>query len=117
MTHTTAMNVRPGWKVYSGSEQIGEIDSIRDDHVIVRKGTLIRHFYALPMSMIDQASDGIVDLNVDREAVERLELDGGPSDAHTADELPKEYRQVELRDKAPNERSDLDDLWPPLIRS
>ena len=65
--------IQRGWKVYASTSEIGRVEDIADDELVIRRGRLIRHTYRVPADYVDSAVDGIVDLTLDRDQVERLE--------------------------------------------
>jgi hypothetical protein len=67
-------DVQKGWKVFAGSEELGEVTEIAPHEIVVSKGGLIgKHEYHVPADLVEDADEGIVDLNVDRETLERLQ--------------------------------------------
>ena len=74
MTHVTAENIRQGWRVYAGSDIIGEVAYVRGDEFGVKRGRIVKHEYVIPIKYVSAAADGVVDLQIDRDAVSRLEI-------------------------------------------
>jgi hypothetical protein len=66
-------DVQKGWKVFAGSDELGSVTEIAPDEIVVTKGVLNKHEYHVPADLVEDADEGIVDLNVDRETVERLQ--------------------------------------------
>ena len=66
-------DVQRGWKVFAGPEELGSVKEVAADGIVVEKGVINRHEYRVPADLVEDAGDGIVDLNVDREALERLQ--------------------------------------------
>ena len=73
MTHTTTQNIRLGWKVFAGSDAIGEVSYIRDQEFGVKSGRLVKHQYVIPIDYVSDAADGVVELKVGREAISKLQ--------------------------------------------
>jgi hypothetical protein len=82
MTLSRLGEIRPGWKVFAGPDEVGEVVDLGDEDIEVRRGTLIRHTYRIPNEYIAQVGEGIVDLTIDSDAVEALER-------HEGDDLPR----------------------------
>lgn len=110
MTHPTILDVQKGWKVFAGADEIGHVTDVLPDAIDVQHGTLIRHTYRIPEAHINEASDGVVDLSVDRGTVEALEVDADADDDPAA-ALPDEYRHIEypLEGSAPRDPIELID--------
>lgn len=110
MTHPTILDVQKGWRVYAGADEIGHVTDVLLDAIDVQHGTLIRHTYRIPEAHISEASEGVVDLSLDRESVQALEL-GADADAESVDALPEEYRHIEypLEGSAPKDPIELID--------
>jgi hypothetical protein len=66
-------DVQKGWKVFAGPEELGSVKEVGTDEMVVSKGVINRHEYRVPAELIEEADEGIVDLTVDRETVERLQ--------------------------------------------
>ena len=75
MTPAALDEIQKGWKVYANADEVGRVEDGGYDELVVRRGRLIRHIYRVPAEYVDSAVDGVVDLGLDRDAVERLELD------------------------------------------
>jgi hypothetical protein len=75
LTQATAENIRQGWKVFAGSDVIGEVAYVRSGEFGVKSGRLVKHEYVIPIEYVSDAADGVVDLNISRDAVTRLEPD------------------------------------------
>jgi hypothetical protein len=95
MTQPLLDEIQVGWKVYAGSDEVGEVTDIWHESIDVGRGFLIRHHYRIPADYVAEAGDGKVDLGVDRATVDRLEIGAEPSD----DDLPDEFRRLEGRDR------------------
>ncbi len=74
MTHVPADNIRQGWRVYTGADIIGEVAYVRGDEFGVKRGRIVKHEYVIPIKYVSVAADGIVDLQIDRDAVSKLEI-------------------------------------------
>ena len=74
MTQATAENIRQGWKVFAGSDRIGEVAFVRGAELGVKSGRLVKHEYVIPIEYVSDAADGVVDLKIDRDAVSKLQL-------------------------------------------
>jgi hypothetical protein len=77
MPSATLEVIQKGWKVFAGSEEVGEVTDVGAHDISVRRGTLLRHEFRIPEEYVAEAADGVVDLNVDRGTVESLEVGGG----------------------------------------
>jgi hypothetical protein len=54
-----------GWKVVDpDGKDIGTIDDVREDHLVVEQGRLIQHTLYIPFDSLGQAADGQVTVNV-----------------------------------------------------
>jgi hypothetical protein len=73
MTQATAEDIRQGWKVFAGSDVIGEVAYVKGNALGVKSGRLVKHEYVIPIEYVSDAADGVVDLNIGRDAVTRLE--------------------------------------------
>jgi hypothetical protein len=73
LAQATAENIRQGWKVFAGSDVIGEVAYVRGGEFGVKSGRLVKHEYVIPIECVSDAADGVVDLNISRDAVTRLE--------------------------------------------
>lgn len=73
MTRIPTDVIKKGWKVYAGPYRIGEVTRILDDSLTVRRGRLFKREYLIPLHLISDASNGIVDLRVGRDAVQLME--------------------------------------------
>lgn len=57
-------DIDSGWKVVSSDgKQVGTVTAAREDHLVVRQGTILQHDLFIPMDRFT-ASDGRVVLNV-----------------------------------------------------
>jgi hypothetical protein len=66
-------DIQKGWKVYAGADELGSVKEVGTDEIIVSKGVLNKHEYHVPADFVENADEGVVDLTVDRETVERLQ--------------------------------------------
>ena len=73
MTQATTESIRQGWKVFAGSDVIGEVAYVRGAEFGVKRGRLVKHEYVIPIEYVSDAADGVVDLKIGRDAVARLE--------------------------------------------
>jgi hypothetical protein len=73
MTPTLTENIRLGWKVYAGPDSIGEVAYIKEREFGVKSGRLVKHEYVIPIDYVSDASDGVVELKVGREAINELQ--------------------------------------------
>jgi len=115
MTHPSVVAIQHGWKVFAKDEEIGHVVDVAPGHIDIQRGLLTKHRYRVPQSLITEAADGVVDLDVGREDVEQFEVTG--SDHGTAEvappaQLPDEYRRLESTDPTdgPKEPPDLHGL-------
>lgn len=93
MTQSLPTAIHSGMKVFAGSDEIGKVTAVRDRDFEVTRGLIFRHVYVIPTQYVAEATEGVVDLNIDKEEVERLET------THVAvDDLPEEYRRLESID-------------------
>ena len=72
MSQATLESIRQGWAVFAGPDRIGEVAYVRDDVLGVKSGRLVKHEYVIPIELVSDAADGVVDLKVGRDAVTRL---------------------------------------------
>jgi hypothetical protein len=93
MAQTLFTTVHPGMKVFAGSEEIGKVTAVWDRDFEVTRGLIFRHVYVIPAQYVADVGEGIVDLKIDKDAVERLE-----TGQVALDDLPEEYRQLESID-------------------
>jgi hypothetical protein len=66
-------DIQPGWKVFAGPEELGSVREVGEEEILVTKGLLNRREYHVPADLVEDANEGIVDLSVDRAAVEALQ--------------------------------------------
>lgn len=66
-------DVQKGWKVYAGSEELGRVEEVGDDELVVGRGRLVHHTYRVPAAYVDDVTPGIVDLKVDRATIESVQ--------------------------------------------
>ena len=58
-------NAEAGWKVIgSKGKVLGMVGQVREDHLVVTSGRLIKHTYYIPVSHVASAADGQVTLTV-----------------------------------------------------
>ena len=76
MGSATLEDIQKGWKVYAGSEEVGEVADVGEHAISVRRGTILRREFRVPEEWVTEATDGVVDLSVDRSMVEAMEVDG-----------------------------------------
>jgi len=56
---------QPGWKVIgSKGKFLGVIESVRDDHLVVKGGRILHHTYYIPIDEVAKATDGQVTVKV-----------------------------------------------------
>jgi hypothetical protein len=67
-------SIRQGWQVFAGPDRIGTVSYVKGDHVGVKTGRLVKHEYIIPLEMVSDAADGVVDLKVGRDAVARMDI-------------------------------------------
>jgi hypothetical protein len=46
---------------------------VNDDALGVKSGRFVKHVYVIPIEYVSDAADGVVDLNIDRDTVAKLE--------------------------------------------
>ena len=73
VSHATMESIRQGWEVFAGPDRIGEVAYVRDDVLGVKSGRFVKHVYVIPIELVSDAADGVVDLKVGRDAVTKLE--------------------------------------------
>ena len=66
-------DIQPGWKVFAGPDEIGSVKEVAEDELLVTKGVLNKHEYHVPADLVEDADEGIVDLSVDKAAVEAMQ--------------------------------------------
>jgi len=71
----------------------------------VTRGLVLRHVYIIPKRYVAEATEGIVDLTIDKQGVEGLEITGTPARV----ELPDEFRRIEGIENSAPDPSDLRD--------
>lgn len=91
MTTPHITDVQIGWRVYAGSEEIGEVTRIDAEALEVERGRLRHHQYRFPRNLVREATDGVVDLDVEPGIVDTFE--SRPSSS--TGQLPDEYRRLE----------------------
>jgi hypothetical protein len=79
MPNATLDTIQKGWKVFAGSEEVGEVMEVGSHDISVRRGTILRHEFRVPEEYVVEAADGVVDLNADRATIDSLEA-GMPVD-------------------------------------
>jgi len=75
MTSTLQATVSKGWKVYLGSTEVGEVEEVSEHELAVKRGTLVKHVYYVPLDTVVEASDGIVDIRDEGRTRELLDID------------------------------------------
>lgn len=98
--------VHPGMKVFAGSDEIGKVTAVWDREFEVTRGLLFRHVYVIPTQYVAEAAEGVVDLNIDKDAVDRL--GAAPVDVY---DLPEEYRRLESLDDSSGQDDTTDTLF------
>jgi hypothetical protein len=78
MPSATLVDIQKGWKVFAGAEELGEVTDVGQHAISVRRGTILRHEFQIPEEYVAEATDGVVDLNVDRATVESMEAERRP---------------------------------------
>jgi hypothetical protein len=66
-------DVQKGWKVFAGADELGSVKEVGSDEIVVSKGVINRHEYHVPADLVESADEGIVDLAIDRETLERIQ--------------------------------------------
>jgi hypothetical protein len=74
MTQASTATIKKGWQVYAGPDRIGEVTRLHGDSLAIRSGRLIKHEYLIPLNLISDAADGVVDLKVGRDALPLVEI-------------------------------------------
>jgi hypothetical protein len=77
MTSATLLDIQIGWKVFAGAEEVGEVAAVGEHEISVRRGTIMRREFRVPEEFVTEATDGVVDLSIDRATVESLEVGRG----------------------------------------
>jgi hypothetical protein len=72
--HAALDGVRAGWKVFEGAREIGQVEQVGAAELVVGWGRLRRRHYHVPAEYVTNAAEGLVDLSIGREAIERLEV-------------------------------------------
>lgn len=93
MTQMLRAAIRPGMKVFAGDAEVGRVSAVWDRDFEVTRGLIFRHVYVIPAQYVAEADEGVVELNIDKDAVGRLET--APV---AADDLPEDYRRLESID-------------------
>jgi len=73
LAQVIAEDIRQGWKVFAGSDVVGEVAYVRGDELGVKSGRLVKHEYVIPIEYVTDAADGVVDLKIARDDVMKLE--------------------------------------------
>ena len=73
MAHVLPPTIHEGMRVFAGSDEIGKVSEVGDGFFKATRGLLFKHEYLIPFDYVVEAGEGVVDLRVDRDAVERLE--------------------------------------------
>ena len=74
MTQVLMEDIHEGWQVFAGPDRIGTVSYVRSDYVGVKTGRIVKHEYAIPLELVSDAADGVVDLKVGRDAVTRMDI-------------------------------------------
>jgi hypothetical protein len=109
MTTPRITDIQVGWRVFAGSEEIGEVTQVDADALDVERGRLRHRQYRFPRNLIREANDGVVDLDVDPGTVDTFE--SAPSS--DPGQLPNEYRRLEYGEDVPEPRVPID-TYPTL---
>ncbi len=72
MAQALTKDIRQGWKVFAGPDAIGEVAYVKDHEFGVKSGRLVKHEYVIPIELVSDAADGVVDLKVGRDVVTEL---------------------------------------------
>lgn len=72
MAQALSENIRQGWKVFAGPDAIGVVAYVKDHEFGVKSGRLVKHEYVIPIELVSDAADGVVDLKVGRDIVQEL---------------------------------------------
>ena len=75
MVNVAFEDIRVGWKVFLGAEEVGRVVDVAEQDFGVQRGTLLKQVIRLPKEEVAEAADGVVDLRLDGAA--RARLDGG----------------------------------------
>jgi hypothetical protein len=73
MSQATMESIRQGWDVFAGPDRIGKVAYVGNDVLGVKSGRFVKHVYVIPIELVSDAADGVVDLKVGRDAVTQLE--------------------------------------------
>lgn len=109
MTTPHITDIQVGWRVFAGSEQVGAVAQIDADALEVERGRLRHHRYRFPRDLVREATDGVVDLDVEPSMIDTFES----GSSSTPDRLPDDYRRLELGEDV-RERSVPIDTHPTL---
>lgn len=104
MTTPHITDIQVGWRVFAGSEEVGEVTRIDDDGLDVGRGRIRHHDYHFPRTLIKEALDGVVDLDLDPGAVDEYESGRQPD----PEQLPDEYRRLEFGQDVPERIDPID---------
>jgi hypothetical protein len=111
MTHNLSIDqVQPGWKVFLGADDLGEVAAVEDGEILVRYGRIRPDAFRIPTSLVAEADDGIVDLKADQETLDQVraargdERDSALAGSGRATGSRREYRRP---GRDPNEPLDL----------
>lgn len=65
--------VQPGWQIVDAEgTEIGAVDDVGDGYVVVEEGLLAAERLYIPVSAIESAADGVVELNVTRDEIDTV---------------------------------------------
>lgn len=57
--------IEPGWTVVgSDGAKIGEVKDVREDHMVVTSGTLLKHDLYIPIDHVSRTGDGKVEVSI-----------------------------------------------------
>jgi hypothetical protein len=72
---TLQATISKGWKVFLGAREVGEVDEVSEHELTIKRGTLLKHEYYVPLTAVVEASDGVVDLRDDGRIRELVGVD------------------------------------------
>ena len=65
--------VQPGWQIVDADgTEIGPVAEVGDGYVVVEEGLLAAERLYIPVSAVESATDGVVELNVTRDEVDTV---------------------------------------------
>jgi len=84
--------IQPGWDVYgSDGNEIGDVEEVGPDYIVVEKGFLFPKTLYIPVSAISSVSEDRVELSVPKDAAGDQGWDAPPAGASMTDETTAEY--------------------------